>query len=94
MTNRGKTLGTISLNADLNYKSGWDMDVAYLTYRDRATDKHITLYGQLKVSPSRNGELNLEGEKVPLLTMSEEKAKEILEQGKSQVKWYINQLFN
>ena len=72
----------------------WQMDISNLTYRDRATDKHVTMYGQLKVTPSRNGVLSPEGEKVPLLTMSEEKAKEILEQGKSQVQWYINQLFN
>ncbi|MBP5460501.1 MAG: hypothetical protein J6Y20_00025 [Lachnospiraceae bacterium] len=94
VTDRGKTLGTLSLNAECNFKSGWQMDISNLTYRDRATDKHVTMYGQLKVTPSRNGVLSPEGEKVPLLTMSEEKAKEILEQGKSQVQWYINQLFN
>lgn len=94
VTDRGKTLGTLTLNADCNFKSGWEMDISNLTYRDRATDKYVTLYGQLKVTPSRYGVLSPEGEKVPLLTMSEEKAKEVLEQGKSQVQWYINQLFH
>ena len=94
VTNRGKALGTLSLNAECNFKSCWDMSVSSLTYRDRATDKYVTLYGQLKVAPSRNGVLIPEGEKVPLLTMSEEKAKELMEQGRSQVQWYIRQLFN
>ena len=93
ITRRGMSVATLELSADCTYKNSWSMKIRELTYRDRGSGNFLTLYGQFAVSPSRDGVLNPEGEKINLLTMPEEKAKEIKQEAIDQVNWYMKQFF-
>lgn len=90
---QGKTIGTVDLSAECTYKTGWDMKIRELTYRDRASEKFITLYGQLSIGPSRDGVLDPAGEKVSLLTLTGEQAQAIMQEAIDQINWYYRQFF-
>ena len=90
---QGKAIGTMDLSAECNYKNSWDMKISELTFRDRESEKFVTFYGQLSVGPSRDGVLDPDGEKVSLLTLTKEKAQEIMDEAVNQINWYYRQFF-
>ena len=92
-THRGKTVGTLTLSAECTYKSGWDMRINELAYRDRESDKFLTFYGQVSVGPSRNGVIDPEGEKLSLTAMTKEQAEAVLQEARDQIAWYYRQFF-
>lgn len=89
----GKTTGTLHLAAECTYKTSWDMRINELTFTDSKTDKFLSLYGQFYVSPSRNGVLMPEGERLQFLDMTPEDVQAVYDEALSQVNWYMRQFF-
>ena len=89
----GKTVAALDLSAECTYKNSWDMRINDLTITNRTNDKFLTLYGQFSVSQSKSGVMELTGDIVPLLTMTEEQAKAIVQEATDQINWYIRQFF-
>ncbi len=92
LVDEGNTVGTMKFTADCSDKDGYSVKLRNWTFTNRFNGKDGTLYGEFKANTEDEEPEPPKGTRYDPVTMTEQQARDIFEEGKSQAEWYLKTL--
>ena len=92
LVDEGNTVGTMKFTADCSDKDGYSVKLRNWTFSNRFNGKDGTLYGEFKANTEDEEPEPPKGTRYDPVTMTEQQARDIFEEGKSQAEWYLKTL--
>ncbi len=92
LVDEGNTVGTMKFTADCSVGEEYSIKLRNWTFTNRFNGKDGKLYGEFKANAEDKEPEPPKGTRYELSTMTEQQAREIFEEGKSQAEWYLKTL--